>query len=384
MSNTNYSLSEVEKVSKEKPPNNKERICGLCDTNISKYCCPRCEIFYCSLDCYKSEQHNACSESFYRDCVNEELAFHQADDDSKRKMLDILKKMQEQDEQDLDIPEELLEDDHSVVDSDDEEEIDLHERIKDLNLDDPDAVWNVLTEDERNEFEALLNQGEVGSIIPQWEPWWMYRKEEKVVEDVSYNIELEEKLKDCPPLKMVPPLSSLTTVQPSPAIKFNITNIIASYVFLMRYFNGEMDVVEGTISFLNICANLDTNMNFEDLATAVESVAQKSLQSDLIETDKNSSEVMKHDTFLILQGPSKEKKLHYCKAVLSHVHNIFTKAKTIDKISNEGSKTKSEFSRKFPEHKRDHLPNLDISKVKKCIKKLEYYLSYIESFDMEF
>ncbi|KAM3963947.1 zinc finger HIT domain-containing protein 2 [Aphomia sociella] len=383
MSSTNYSLSEVE-VSEEKSPTNNQKICGLCNSNISKYCCPRCDVYYCSLDCYKSDRHSVCSESFYRDCVNEELVSHQTDDESKSKMIEILKKMQNQDDNDIDIPEELLEDGDSVIDSDDEEDVDLHERIKDLNLDDPDAIWNALTEDEKNEFEALLNQGDVGSIIPQWEPWWMYRKEEKLIEDVNADEKVEDSLNNCPHLKAVPPLSSLTTVQPSSAIKFNITNILASYAFIMRYYNGEVDAIEGTICLLSICTNLDANMNFDDLATAVESVVQKCLQSDLIQTDKESLEVMKHDTFLILQGPSKENKLYYCKAALSHLNNIFNKAKSTDRVSKENIKNKTEFSRKFPEHKRDHLPNLDISKVKKCIKKIEYYLSYMESYNMDF
>lgn len=68
------------------------------------------------------------------------------------------------------------------------------------------------------------------------------------------------------------------SVQPSKAIRYNIANVIASYSFVMRYFNGDTDAVEWTIYFLNICANLDANTNFEEPAIAVESVAQKCLQ----------------------------------------------------------------------------------------------------------
>ncbi|KAL0818424.1 hypothetical protein ABMA28_008889 [Loxostege sticticalis] len=370
---------------------NSQNICGLCDEKSSKYCCPRCSVFYCSLDCYKSEKHLNCSESFYKDCVNEELVSYQADDESKRKMVEILKKMQNEDLGNPEDIEEMLKNideseevgDDEGIDSDDDEGIDLHDRIKDLNLDDPDALWNALTEDERNEFEALLNQGDVGTIIPQWQPWWMYHKEEKLVEDVDDKDKTKEDvLKDCPPLVKVAKFTDLTTVKPSPAIRFNIANVLAAYAFTTRYFNGELDPVEGTVYLLSICSNLDGNTNFEDPAIAVEAVAQKCLQSELIETDEASLEVMKDDVFQILKGPSKDKKAFYCKAALSHLHKIFSEAKTAGKLS-KNSKDNSDFSRKFPEHTREHLPNLDVSKVKKCIKKIEYYLSFVESYGQE-
>jgi hypothetical protein len=67
-------------------------------------------------------------------------------------------------------------------------------------------------------------------------------------------------------------------VKPSPTIVFNIANVIASYAFAMRYFNGEVDPIEGTVYLLSICGNMNSNANYEDLVTAVETVAQKCLQ----------------------------------------------------------------------------------------------------------
>lgn len=351
-----------------------------CNEKQSKYCCPRCEIFYCSLDCYKSENHMQCSESFYRECVNSELMSHHAGDESRDKMVDILKRMQDEDNIDID---NLIEYDDEPADSDDEAEIDLQDRIKDLNLDDADAVWNALTEDERNEFEALLNQGDVGSIVPQWEPWWSYRRDKKLVEDVA--VDDGEALKNCPELKAVPKFETLTTATPSPAIKNNITNVLASYAFIMRYFNGDIQPAEAVICLLNICDNLDSNANYDDPAIALESVAQKCLQSELIQTDEASLTVMKKDTFLIIRGPSEENEKYYCQAALSHLHQILSQAKSQEKQSKSNQDSvKTDFSRKFPEHERENLPKLDVSKVKKCMKKVEYYLSYIDSYNMDF
>ncbi|KOB79477.1 HIT zinc finger family protein [Operophtera brumata] len=370
-------------MAEDTPMNIAQKICDLCNNRNSKYCCPRCNTLYCSLDCYKSEKHSECSEGFYRDCVSEELASYQADDESKQKMIDILKKMQAEGGDTNGLLDDIgdVNDEIENIDSDDEEEIELHERIKDLNLNDADAIWNALTEDERNEFEAILNQGDVGSIMPQWEPWWMYRKEKKLVEDVNEKDVEGQRLKLCPVLKKVPEITSLTTVQPSKTIRYNITNVLASYTFVMRYFNGEIDATEWAIYFLNICANLDANTNFEELTIA----------SGLIETDKESLDVMKHDTILIIQGPSEANKNYYCKAALSQLHRIFTEAKTAGKShktdsnsKGDSAKDKNVFSKKFPEHEIKNLSTLDVSKVKKCIKKLEYYLSYVESCSMDF
>lgn len=136
-------------------------------------------------------------------------------------MIEILKRMQNEDTDNIDI-DDLIEYDDEPADSDDEPEIDLGERIKDLNLDDADAVWNALTEDERNEFEALLNQGDVGSIMPQWDPWWTYRRDKKLVEVVA--IDDSKALGNCPQLKAVPKFETLTV---------SIQLTLALYVFML-------------------------------------------------------------------------------------------------------------------------------------------------------
>lgn len=174
------------------------------------------------MECYKSEKHLECSEDFYRECVNEELAGNQIDNESRQKMIDILNKMRKQDMenqpsideilQDLD-ESELENDGDSEIDSDDNEYVDLKDRIDGLDLNDADKIWNVLTEDERNEFAALVNKGDVDKIIEHWEPWWLFTHKPKLIESVdvkSSKTLQEEALAKCPPLKSVPRLSELT------------------------------------------------------------------------------------------------------------------------------------------------------------------------------
>lgn len=91
-----------------------------------------------------------------------ELASHQNDDESRSKMMDILKRMNEDlgEEQFGELMENIEE-----IDSDDDIDVDLHERIKNINLNNADEIWNALTADERNDFESLLNKGILLSII---------------------------------------------------------------------------------------------------------------------------------------------------------------------------------------------------------------------------
>lgn len=68
--------------------------------------------------------------------------------ESKAKMLEILQRMQEEEEGEQD----------SELDSDDESEdcLGLSERLAGVNLDDTEKVWEKLTDNEKRDFEAFL------------------------------------------------------------------------------------------------------------------------------------------------------------------------------------------------------------------------------------
>nr|POE97664.1 zinc finger hit domain-containing protein 2 [Quercus suber] len=89
-----------DKPSNSTPLNPPSRsICHVCQKQFSQYTCPRCNSRYCSLQCYKSHSLQ-CTESFMRENVVEELQQMQPDDETKQKMLDILKRFHSEEETD--------------------------------------------------------------------------------------------------------------------------------------------------------------------------------------------------------------------------------------------------------------------------------------------
>uniref|UniRef100_A0A914UVS0 HIT-type domain-containing protein n=1 Tax=Plectus sambesii TaxID=2011161 RepID=A0A914UVS0_9BILA len=54
--------------------------CAICSaTKNELYICPKCQVKYCSLACYRDEKHQQCSEQFYRQCVESELSGKRTD-----------------------------------------------------------------------------------------------------------------------------------------------------------------------------------------------------------------------------------------------------------------------------------------------------------------
>lgn len=146
--------------------------CELCLEKPAKYTCPRCNVKYCSLECYKCEKHMSCSELFYKNCVIQALQDDVIDEERKQSMLEILKRDHED------------KNDNFLVEEDDEE--DLEERLEGLNLDrDTDKIWEKLTKEEKREFEKAVGNGYIGSLVEVWTPWWINKVERFVFK--SYN-----------------------------------------------------------------------------------------------------------------------------------------------------------------------------------------------------
>ena len=84
------------------------------------------------------------------------------DNHEKRKMIEILKRF-EQEETEGGLGEEGSELGEN-----------LEERLEGLNLDrDTEKIWEKLTQEERREFQRAVDDGYIGSLVDTWVPWWI-------------------------------------------------------------------------------------------------------------------------------------------------------------------------------------------------------------------
>ncbi|MCD7456927.1 hypothetical protein HAX54_033578 [Datura stramonium] len=195
-------------------------ICRVCQKQFSQYTCPRCNTRYCSLPCYKSHSLR-CTESFMRENVMEELQHLQPDGRSKQKMLDILKRFHSEDEAD-------------IMDEDD------------------------LSAEEKKHFQRAVASGELSKLIKPWEPWWLKPSakyislgqdgtqlvQPLVREDIAVSSEdgIEgDPLHDIPlgPDSPLPSVSKLSAARPSPLLAVHLVDIMYSYCFTLRLYNGD-------------------------------------------------------------------------------------------------------------------------------------------------
>ncbi|XP_051162234.1 zinc finger HIT domain-containing protein 2 [Leptopilina boulardi] len=361
-------------TSLDKSKDDRSTLCSICNENPMQYTCPKCSINYCSLNCYKSEKHEACSELFYKNWVEMEMKVRNYDPENKKKMLDILERLKRETEEPS-IVEKILndEDDCEELDSDDEDGISLEERIANIDLNDVDQLWSSLTNSERQEFEAIIQSNNFEKILPEWIPWWEQCVEVKLVREID---EVPEYEKLCPSLISVPAMNSQMKV--SPSVHFNLINVLCSYAYVVLHFYGDHLNSSKLASqvFLYVCENINEKKNFHNIDSAINAVFQRifteTSATDNEELDTISS--IKQATDQIIQGP-KDNCSYYVLAALSDLHALFSKARK------ETSKsTKSQFNKKFDQYK--DIDSVDISKktLQLHLKKLEFYFSWVKLF----
>ncbi|CAI0408839.1 unnamed protein product [Linum tenue] len=211
-------------------------ICHVCQKQFSQYTCPRCNSRYCSLRCYKSHSVR-CTESFMRENVVEELKHLKPGDDSKRKMVDILKRFHSQEEE---------------MESMDEDE------GGQITLDD-------LSIEEKKRFDRALASGELSKFFKPWDPWWLKPSARAIslskqgtqlvqpIADTDHepsslpspspqdNVAQDESSVEIPPGPQIPlpPVAKLIAKEPSPLLAIHLVDIIYSYCFTLRVYNGD-------------------------------------------------------------------------------------------------------------------------------------------------
>lgn len=215
--------------------NARSTVCMMCQSEPSCYTCPRCNLHYCSLACYRSPDHAACSESFYKESVLKELKdMGTTEREGRRKMQDMLLSLRQKAERTDGGMESLLKESGVVSDDEDvetagkvqvmellsrlaelqqseeensaeiegvlrrleevggggggesrpgdrdedaesiEDEPDLAERVSGLDIDklSEEELWELLSGKEKATFMSLVKDGGVARLVPPWKPWW--------------------------------------------------------------------------------------------------------------------------------------------------------------------------------------------------------------------
>jgi len=335
--------------------------CNFCEGMPRKFTCPRCNADYCSLKCYQSLQHQSCSEQFYKECVTQELGNQEVSQEGKKKMVDILQRMND--------------DEDDTIDSDDDEDpLDLAERLQGVNLDDAAETWAILTKEERRQFSELLQSGDVSNILPEWNPWWKYKVKTKKIQEIG---EAEDRsyIEKCP--EVIQNIPSFGAIKPAACLKYGLLNILYGYAYGVKYFHGDYN--DSPLEFVNVIQLISQNLNgknFENADEALEGAASEVNHHPSLVVSLKFSRDVKKDVQEIVKGPTEKDNFY----ILSALSDAIEQFKRCVKILKNKKKDKNSHDCKdlppwFKSDDQDE-PKLVIDQVKKHLKKLEFYLSW--------
>ncbi|XP_020823684.1 zinc finger HIT domain-containing protein 2 [Phascolarctos cinereus] len=203
--------------------------CGHCppgEAKPARYTCPRCNVPYCSLPCYRA--HGACAEAFYRDQVLGELRGRTA---SPSRLAGALRRLRQQREAE------------APQDGQDLEGL--------------GGLWERLQPAEKAAFERLLSRGEAGRLLPPWRPWWWSGgAPAPLLEELRVREEGEEAPEPAPaPQNVLDPAAAPPPVPdtiralaqlsggraPSPLLCFQLPNVLFAYAHAQGLYHGGLD-----------------------------------------------------------------------------------------------------------------------------------------------
>eukprot|EP00873_Tetraselmis_striata_P002436 jgi/Tetstr1/422700/TSEL_013498.t1 len=253
------------------PSSSAAGICRICSRQYSKYTCPRCNVRYCSLECYKKHSER-CTESFYRENAVNELRGVRAGDDQRQSMLKILRRVAEQDADgalgsaeggDSDLQGSACDEDSDAESDGDSTDLSagtlqrLLERAQaggDLSITEGD-----LTEGELQAFHRAVASGAASHLVEEWDPWW-YTEEARSKRLTQAGTRLvlvaeqgegaagngpEGGVGDVggvpagPPAPLPTLKSLLHGREPSDLLRWQLLDLLYSYCHMMRRYNGE-------------------------------------------------------------------------------------------------------------------------------------------------
>ncbi|EFJ07159.1 hypothetical protein SELMODRAFT_186341 [Selaginella moellendorffii] len=210
-------------------------VCRICQKQYANYTCPRCNLRYCSLQCYKGHSVQ-CTEAFSRDNVLAEMKNVEVSKETKQNILQALQRQSEDGKESI---------------NDEEEETSISDETLQKLIAGAEVTVADLSLDELKAFKRAVASGELCHLIEPWEPWWLKpgaksltlgSQGNSLVQplDSTSNDEQESTNEaPLPPSQALPPLSHLSKLDPSPLLPVHLIDLLYSYCFVMRLYNGE-------------------------------------------------------------------------------------------------------------------------------------------------
>jgi len=243
------------------------RVCLVCTRQMAKYTCPRCNVPYCSLGCYKSHDER-CTERFAKDNVSAALKNKRASTEEQKKMVNILKRVHENDD-------DVIVDDDGVNPV--SEDIEVGKWLEKMTLgEDADLDLNKLKDETKKAFELACMAGKLREQVESWEPWW---KKPVIVPSQSTSGARNPSLSAGPPINEdIPVFSSLFSGKPSPTLPHHLLDIVFAYVSTLLTYNGDWDwdehgAISMLISFSPVLSTTGTSRHHSYEATLRECIA---------------------------------------------------------------------------------------------------------------
>lgn len=160
-----------------------------------------------------------------------------------------------------------------------------------------------------------------------------------------------------------------------------IVNVIYAYTYIALYYNGDYlnFAEEASNNFLSICDSMRINKIFNDELSALQSIIQNVMQTEYLPKDQQTLEGFVEAGISIIRNPEKVKDtLHTC-AALSELWRLLSAARKEIKV-NKHKTTEKQFSKKSTQDNEITNSNLSRKMLFACMKKLEFYVSWIKSY----
>ncbi|CAF0845289.1 unnamed protein product [Adineta ricciae] len=274
---------------------NYDTLCQICQEKSAPYRCPKCQLKYCSLTCYRDQLHEKCSRKFDEKELIDSMTIDEIPDENRtttnnfvrERIEDILKRKLDEkdfhnDEDDGQIDElfehllptkdsqayreEMGENDEGDDDEGEERIASDEEPPPDLpnDVDESDEnvnqLWSYLTTEEKQEFKKMLQDGRISHLLNDykpWKPWWLFKTSAPpLVSDLDTST--ASGLPDTIPAiaSNIVPLPSLTSILPHVHVRFDVFEVLFAYVLISIRYRGDFQpyIAEAGTEFVHVAS----------------------------------------------------------------------------------------------------------------------------------